>query len=77
MDDAEINAAVGDRLIDVLAGEHEMVTKWLTIAEVVDDDGSRWIRVLTNDGAKAWDNLGLLTFAVQSEQAAAVRDATS
>lgn len=75
MDESEINRAVGDRLSDVLAGHDEMITKWLAVVEVVDADGRRWLRTLTNDGATAWDNLGMLTFALQYEQAAAVRDA--
>jgi hypothetical protein len=74
MDGAELNTAVGDRLADVLASEDEMITKWLAVVEVVDGDGKRWLRTLTNDGAQPWDNVGLLTFALQWEQAAAVRD---
>lgn len=74
MDDGQISDAVGARISDVLGSAEEMVTKWLAVVEIVDTEGRRWIRTLTSNEAKAWDNLGLLTFALQYEQAAAVHD---
>lgn len=64
-----IRDSVGNALAQAVAGESEMVTKWVALVEVLDADGERSAYVMAPDGAKPWDTLGLLTFAIQVEQA--------
>lgn len=70
----EIRDSVGNALSQALAGESEMVTRWIAIVEVMDADGERAAYCMAPAGAKPWDSLGLLTFGVQVEQAAAIGD---
>lgn len=67
--------AVADALDAAFRNGGDMVTRWALAAEVIDPGGERAVWVLAPDGAKAWDTLGLLAFAMQVEQAEAVRDA--
>jgi hypothetical protein len=67
-----IRDSVGNALSAALVGESEMVTRWTAIVEVMDADGERACYLMAPEGAKAWDTLGLLTFATQVEQARAV-----
>ena len=71
---SEIRDSVGNALAQAVAGEAEMVTRWVALVEVMDADGGRAAYVMAPDGAKPWDTLGLLTFGVQVEQAAAISD---
>lgn len=66
----QIRDSVGNALAQAVAGEAEMVTKWVALVEVMDAQGERSAYVMAPDGAKPWDTLGLLTFAIQVEQAA-------
>lgn len=70
----EIRDSVGNALAQAVAGEAEMVTRWVALVEVMGADGDRAAYVMAPEGAKPWDTLGLLTFAVQVEQAAAIED---
>ena len=67
--------AVENALANALSDEGDMVTKWVLVAEVIGDEGQRGVWTLAPDDAAAWDTLGLLTWAVQLEQAAAVQQA--
>lgn len=67
----EIRDSVGNALAEAVSGESEMVTRWVALVEVMDADGKRSLYSMTQHGAKPWDTLGLLTFAIQTEQAAA------
>lgn len=49
--------------------EPGMVTKWVVLAETIDTDGDRGLWCFCNQGATAWDTLGLLQFALHREQA--------
>ena len=46
-----------------------MVQRFVLVAEVVDADGHRILWELVPPGAKAWDTLGLLGFALTREMA--------
>ena len=59
--EAGISAALHD------AGE--MVVKWVLVCESMDDTGNRGVWTITDDDATTWDTLGLLTYALQQEQA--------
>jgi hypothetical protein len=67
-----ISESVGNALSEALAGESEMVTRWVALIEVMDANGERAAYSLAPVGSKSWDRLGLLTFAVHLEQASAV-----
>lgn len=70
----DVQAAVGDALAEALRQSSEMVTRWVAVIEVVDEDGVRAAYAIAPPEAKPWDTLGLLTFGVQQEQAAAITD---
>lgn len=57
---------------DAFAHANFMVTKWVLVAEVIDEDGERCVWADTAERQTAWDSLGLLNYATQMEQAAAV-----
>ena len=42
-----------------------LITKWVTVAEVVETNGERGLRLEASDGMPTWDVLGLLGFATQ------------
>ncbi len=46
-----------------------LVTKWVTVVEVIGSDGkpARW--TVTNDDSPPWDTLSLLDFAAQTQRA--------
>lgn len=69
-----VRDAVGQAISQAVAGETEMVTRWVALAEVIGPDGERACYCLTPEDARAWDTLGLLTYAVQLEQAGIVTD---
>lgn len=52
----------------------EMLVRWVLLAEVIDTDGERAVWNMTSEDARAWDTLGLLTYATQIEQAGIVAD---
>jgi hypothetical protein len=60
---ARPNVRVGDALAAVLSSEGEMVTKWVTVCEVIDTDGTRALRVMADQNATDWDVYGLLNYA--------------
>ena len=45
------------------------VTKFVLVAEVIGQDGERGVWREAHDGATRWDTYGLLTEAMQAEQA--------
>lgn len=66
----QVRDAIDHALSGALADADEMVTKWVACIETVDNDGARSIWLMAPDGAKPWDTLGMLQFAVMQEQAA-------
>lgn len=50
------------------------VTKYVLVAEVIGQDGTRGVWTQTNAEAERWDTYGLLTHAMQGEHSAQVRD---
>lgn len=59
---------VDHAISQALADCDEMVTKWVSLIETVDSDGVRALWLLTSGGAKAWDNMGMLSYALACEQ---------
>ncbi len=51
-----------------------MVTKFVVVAEGIDTDGVRALYTATHEGAKAWDSIGLLTYALARENAQILRE---
>lgn len=73
MTDLDVREAIDHALSGALAGADEMVTKWVACIETVDTDGQRSIWLMSPEGAKPWDNLGMLQFAAMQEQAQVMR----
>ena len=44
-----------------------MVTKFVVVAEVINGQGECGVWTTTHEGAKTWDTLGLLTYAMTME----------
>jgi hypothetical protein len=65
-DPVELSAELGDRLCDILASEGELVTRWVAVAEVIETNGDRSLRTFIPNSATAWDNLGMLTAALEN-----------
>lgn len=51
-----------------------MITRYVTVAEILNDDGERELYVLATPGLKAWDSIGLLAFALNEQQQPAPPD---
>jgi hypothetical protein len=68
----DVQNALADALAQALAGEPEVVTRWISVIEVMDSDGKRGIYLMPQQGAQAWDSLGLLLYAIQVEQAGCI-----
>jgi hypothetical protein len=59
-----------DRLDDAIReslDEGEMVMRWLTVVEVMDEDGDRVLYTLTSPSLQSWEGLGMLRYA-QAQQ---------
>ena len=69
-DEDAVRYRLGEAISQALPDAY--VTRWVSLVEVIDPDGERALWCLTPDEMRAWDTLGLLTFAVQMEQAGAV-----
>lgn len=54
---SDIERAIADR------ADGAMVTKWLIIAEVIDENGERSLKLLADDEITTWDRLGMLQVA--------------
>lgn len=52
-----------------------MLTKYVVVAEGIDEDGDRAVYTSTHEGATAWDVLGLLSYAKGREEAALTKAA--
>ena len=61
----EVEAAV----TEVMSRHGMMVTKWLFLADVIEDAGSRSIVHLSAEQAAPWDNLGLFDYVRAMEYA--------
>ena len=72
----DIRERVASAISEAMQSVDEMVNKWVACVETIDSDGRRALWALTDPDAKPWDTLGMLTFAVQREQAASLCDAT-
>lgn len=70
--DFDLRSRIGSALSEALHAEGDMVIKWVAAVETMDADGERGVWTLADDEASPWDTLGLLTYALQTEQAAAV-----
>lgn len=70
----EVRDAVGDALADVLGRRGYMVTRWVVGAEVISEDGERYVWGLAPHDQKAWDSLGIIRYLDHVEAAGLVRD---
>lgn len=63
-DPIQLSEELGNQLCGVLAGEGELVSKWVAVAEVIGPDGARYLRTFFPAGATPWDNIGMLSYAL-------------
>lgn len=47
--------------------EGGLITRWITVAEVIETDGERTLRIEASEGLPNWDALGLLAFATHEQ----------
>ncbi len=73
MDD-DLEALVRNALGQAFGANGDMLTHWVLLDEIIDEDGERAVWNVASEDARAWDTLGLLTYAVQIEQAGIVGD---
>ena len=72
-----LSRALADRMGDAVQDAYpgDVLIKWVAVVETLDSEtGKRALITATSEGMPAWDSLGLLTYGVQLEQAAAVHD---
>lgn len=74
MNDDKIQQVVGNAISDALNNvEVAVVTKWVLLAESVNGDGERGLWLVAPEDAKAWDTIGMLTYALHLEQARTIQ----
>lgn len=61
----EVEAA----LVQAFRDAGEMVTRWTLCAESIDEEGHRGLWLLSPDDMHAWETIGILTYALNLEQA--------
>jgi hypothetical protein len=76
---SEINEAIERQVSDAInaaIAEHErgMVTRWISLIEIIDGDGDRALLTTGSEDLRAWDTLGILEFALALERASIVAD---
>jgi hypothetical protein len=73
MEGPDLQDALGDALSDTFRRvEAGMLTRWVVLAESIDEDGQRGLWLITQEDARAWDTIGMLTYALHLEQARTV-----
>jgi hypothetical protein len=70
---ADLHAALS-RVINDHEDGASYLTRFVVLAEVVEDDGQRVLWTVAAEGMRRWDTLGLLEDARLREYTAAVRD---
>ena len=66
---SEVRDRLAGSISDAVKDEGDYVIKWVSLIEVLDEHGERCIWTIASDGSTSWDTLGLLQFALQTEQA--------
>ena len=70
---AELDSAIADVLATHGTGT-QMATRWVSVVEVIDGNGQRWLWSFPSPGLMRWDVLGLLDYAHQLQNAATVNE---
>lgn len=67
----EIERQISDAITAAVAEhEHGFVSRWVSLVEIIDDQGERAILTLASEDLRAWDSIGLLEFGLANERAA-------
>jgi hypothetical protein len=70
-----IRQEVGEAVAGVLSRHGEFVQRWTILVDSVGvEDNERGLWLASSPGTMVWDRLGMLMFALQLEQAGALRD---
>lgn len=56
---------VQDAITAAMLKHGDMVTRWVVVAEVFESTGERGLWAFTAEDMKAWETLGMLTYAAQ------------
>lgn len=72
--DRALREELNNLLSECLHGHGDLVTRWVLLIEVVDQEGRRAMWNLASPDMKSWDALGMLTYATQIEQAGTVEE---
>lgn len=51
-----------------------VINRYIVIADGFDPDGRRAIYMACNEGASCWDNIGMLQYALNREEASIISD---
>lgn len=65
----EVSGKVHDAIASVLQAGGAMVTKFTAAVEVIEPDGGRAIWLLASEGSQAWESIGMLRYALATEEA--------
>lgn len=71
-DDDEMREDMAKAIADVIARHGGILTRWVLVAEIVDED-DRTLWLVAPEDQKAWEGLGMLRFAEHVELAARIR----
>lgn len=66
-DGARVQQAIADGLAQAVAGEGEMLVKWVAIVETMDSNGERGLWSMAAPDMKRWETLGFLETARAEE----------
>jgi hypothetical protein len=61
-----------DAICNAVAGDGDFVTKFVCLVEVIDTDGDSCLWAVASKNISSWETLGMLTWALQHEQAGKV-----
>ena len=74
--DTEAWRAAAQQAVSTVAGEYgHMITRYILVAETMDEDGERAVLMAASPDQRAWDSIGLLGYALQLEQAGTLLEA--
>lgn len=73
MDFDAMNAEIHEALSTIIAKYGSPITtKWVVLAESIEENGQRGMWMLTTPGQQRWESLGMLHYAIGKETAAEV-----
>lgn len=59
--------AVEEAITSIVSDHNEIITKWVVVAETVNQDGVMGVWTITPHGQPVWNAMGLLEFAMKKQ----------